>query len=318
MKLDWRGIGISAMLPLVLFGPFALVARAADWTVLFRASNPKIWNTSAGDESTADGYSVPPVDIPPTVRYLRLKRMDTGAAVIVGIKRKQIFHSDALDDELFWTGASSVRSGTRLLGIGRRSWPTETQQDQLVARSGGGWNVGFRGWGFSKSASSDPSQTYSWEGSRIDKTVFEIAVTADELNDDEKPLLLSFAANPRSHRNSGSPADSSSKPPPAPPVEIKSAGLSTAGPTTQISKLQTSIEALYIIKEPSGGMLGLAPRFILTASPGKPNDPGTVPVTFTTPVGNQTNMVLDDVTRAIDVRYSLSGLKKIELSFEDK
>jgi hypothetical protein len=310
-----RGIGVSAILLNSLLGPLTLAAHAADWTVIFRASDSKLWNTAAGDESASDGYAVKAADAPSTIHYLRLKRMDTGAAVIVAINRRQILKTGPLDDELIWAGGARIRGANRLLGLARRSWPTANEQDQLVSRPGGQWDSGYRGWGFSKPASGDQTQTYSWEGLPIDKTVFEIAVTADDLDDDEKAKLLSFKSSPPSDENSNRPSDSSATPPAPQAVSV---GLSGAGPSTQISKLQTSIEALYVIEQPSGGMLGLASRFILTASPGKPDDPGTVPVKFTTPVGDQMNMVLDDVARAIDVHYGLSGVKKIELSFEDK
>ncbi|MGA2233722.1 MAG: S16 family serine protease, partial [Tepidisphaeraceae bacterium] len=84
-----------------------------------------------------------------------------------------------------------------------------------------------------------------------------------------------------------------------------------------ITKLQTSIEALYVVEQDTGGMLGLASRFILTATPGK-SGRKIVPVVFATPVGPQMHLVLDDVVRAINVNYKLVGVRRIELSFEDK
>jgi hypothetical protein len=301
-----------------LLGSSSIVARAAQWTVIFRSSDPKLWNTDAGDSSKADGFATALDSAPQNVRYLKLERMDNGETVIVSIARKQLRKSDNLDDDLIWFGGASIRgpagNRNRLLGLARKSWATSDAQDHLVARAPGKLNVGYRGWGFSKAASGDPTQTYSWAGSPISKTVFEISVTGDDLAFDEQPLLLNTKPTSPSDNNPKSSDDSS----PTPPPEAAEVGLAGAGPTTRISKLQTSIEALYVIEQPAGGMLGLASRFILTATPGVAKDNNVVPVSFATPVGHEMGMVLDDVARALDVHYRLGGVEKIELSFEDK
>jgi len=103
-----------------------------------------------------------------------------------------------------------------------------------------------------------------------------------------------------------------------PVPEAAPVDLTAAGPTTQISKLQTSIETLYVVEQPSGGMLGSASRLILTASPGVAKKGDVVPLSFATRVGPEMKLVLDEVARAINVHYRLAGVEKIELSFEDK
>ena len=42
----------------------------------------------------------------------------------------------------------------------------------------------------SKKLKADNPQFYTWKGQAIGKTAFEIAVTADELTDQEKALLV--------------------------------------------------------------------------------------------------------------------------------
>ena len=101
-----------------------------------------------------------------------------------------------------------------------------------------------------------------------------------------------------------------------PPISTK-IDVSGDDPTTRISKLQSSIEALYVITEDTGEHLGLASRLIITATPGD-SGKDTVPIKFTSPAGHEMYMVLDDVVRAIGVHYRVGGVKKFELSFEDK
>jgi hypothetical protein len=325
MNLAWRG-GITrwAMAVALLLGPLALAARAADWTVLFRGSDSKLWNTAAGDPAAQDGYSTVVADAAPqTVRYLRLKRMDTGAMVIIAIDHHQILKKRVeVDDELIWCGGDRISgANNRLVGISRKSWTTATTQDSLIARAPKQTNAGFRGWGFGKPAGDDLKQTYSWDGATIGKTVFEIAVTPDDLNNDEKTHLLTFAPpDVTEEKIPPKPESGDSSPPTKPPSgpEAVDVGANGKGAATRISKLQTSIEALEIFEQPSGAMLGTATRFILTATPGESRKKGTVPVRFTSAVGREMVLVLGDVTRAINVHYGMAGVAKIELSFEDK
>ncbi len=101
---------------------------------------------------------------------------------------------------------------------------------------------------------------------------------------------------------------------PSNPAEVQISG---TGPNFTISRLQSSIEGLYVIIEDSGQHLGLASQLILTVTPGD-SKKDYVPISFTTPAGHEMYMVLDDVVRALDLHYHLSGVKKLELSFEDK
>jgi hypothetical protein len=297
---------------LSLLGPGA---RAAEWTVIFRGDDPKSWNTDSGDESADNGFAIALKSAPKTVHYLRLKRMDSGDAVIVAITRLQLGRSGGIQGDLIWTGNSGVRGPAdnqcRLLGIARKSWPTG-DGDLLVNRARGEADKGYRGWGFSKAASSDTTQTYSWNGDPIGKTIFEIAVTDDDLTEEERKLLLDAKANTPS-----TPSDAPQVLVDTPPRAVSIGDAGTA-PTTQISKMQTSIEALYVIIQPDGGVLGSASRFILTATPGESDHNKPVPVSFTSAAGSQMYMVLDDVARTINLRYRLGGIQKIELSFEDK
>jgi hypothetical protein len=122
------------------------------------------------------------------------------------------------------------------------------------------------------------------------------------------------------------PQNSPSTPPPTnnndsnQPLSLVRTQLDNSGdsPITPVSKLQVSTEGLAISELESGEMLGQAMRIILTATSGEPKEKDSIPVTFTVPVGHDMQLVLDDVARAINVHYRLGGVKKLELSFEDK
>lgn len=89
------------------------------------------------------------------------------------------------------------------------------------------------------------------------------------------------------------------------------------GPVTPLARTQQSIKALYVIEQDTGGMLGVASDLILTATPGQARG-DTIPVSFGTPVGSQMHLVLDDVLRAINIKYSNIGASRLEFTFEDK
>lgn len=90
------------------------------------------------------------------------------------------------------------------------------------------------------------------------------------------------------------------------------------GPTTRISRTQSEIHALYVVEDESGEIGGVASELILTADPGEPTGKN-IPVSFTTRVGPEMRMVLDDVIRTITTKYArIAGTSKLELSFEDK
>jgi Lon protease (S16) C-terminal proteolytic domain len=88
-------------------------------------------------------------------------------------------------------------------------------------------------------------------------------------------------------------------------------------PSAYIKKYQSSIKALYIISQSNGSRLGVGNDLIFTA------DPGTVgyalQLSFTTPIGPQMKLAVDDVIRHLSVIYpTLGGVSRIEFSFEDK
>jgi hypothetical protein len=293
------------LLALALLSGVAAASDDAGWTVLFRADDPLIWDHNTGEATAANGYAISTKKAPEKVRFLRLKRMDTGDAVIVKMNRELLPRSEKADGEIWWSGGSAVRgpegNRNKLLGISRVSWPTTQKDDHLVRRAARRLDQGYRGWGFSKLASQVPDQTCSWDGKPIAKTIFEIAVKGDDLSEAESQQLLK--PNPVSPEASGEPVAETPEP-------------SDAGPTTRIARRQTSIKGLYVRETDSGQLLGQASELILTATPGTPRGP--TPVSFTTTAGKEMHMVLDDALRWVRIKYPRWDAAKVELSFEDK
>jgi hypothetical protein len=124
-------------------------------------------------------------------------------------------------------------------------------------------------------------------------------VKAEDLNSDEEKDLVS---DPVAEDKPG--------------VARRGRGGEEAGPATRVARAQTSIRALYVREMDSGEMLGLASELILTATPGSARN--DTPVRFATQAGQEMHMVLEDVLRAVRVKYPRWEASNVDLSFEDK
>src|SRR5688572_367596 len=153
-----RGATAPASAPATTTATATSTAPAADgdWTILFRGDDPTLWNTDGGGGDTAaENYAIKLEKTPQAVRYLRLKRLDTGDAVIIPAPRDVVVRrGDLAGKQYFWNGASDVimRDGTthRLLGLAYKSWNAERAGQHHVNRWQRRGDAGWRGWGFSK------------------------------------------------------------------------------------------------------------------------------------------------------------------------
>jgi hypothetical protein len=169
------------------------------WIVLFRSDDPSLWNT----DSPGENFALPVSRAPRASRFLRLKRMDTGEALIIAISLAGLTAplNSFPAEGCVWNGAPStelagrlVGKGVRMLGIAEGPATRITfQVDTFVVALSRDLRC-CRGSGFAAKFSTKPKaveqQFYSWKGQPIAKTGFEIAVTADELTEQEKPLLV--------------------------------------------------------------------------------------------------------------------------------
>jgi hypothetical protein len=90
------------------------------WVVLFRSQDPSVWNTDSPDENR---FAIPAERAHRQVRYLRLKRMDTGEVQIIPITHAQLTQQPQRlgEREFAWNGSANVAHGGRHLGIAQGS-----------------------------------------------------------------------------------------------------------------------------------------------------------------------------------------------------
>ncbi|HTK78708.1 MAG TPA: hypothetical protein VL371_25850 [Gemmataceae bacterium] len=182
-------------------GPERQPERQGNWTILFRSDDPGYWDTPGN----AANYAIPLFRAPAGIRYVRLKRMDTGEALIIPVTAGRLRSTPTLGSGLPpgappavaaptspWVGTNAVESGARHLGVIDLAFVGPWPGVAIETGDSGGTGSGF---GHKRNAEG-AGQRYAWKGQEIAKTVFEIAVTAAQLADDEKGLLVNPAPNP--------------------------------------------------------------------------------------------------------------------------
>jgi hypothetical protein len=164
--------------------PGATKLPPQNWTVLFRSDDPAVWNT----ESPGAKFAVPARRAHPAIRFLRLKRMDTGAMLIVPITYKQLTREDKSEPAkgYWWNGTARDGWGGRHLGLAQTPPALKGPKGPIgVANNGEA-----TGSGFGHKLYVNDKQYYCWQGQEIPKTVFEIAVTAQPLTQEERRWLM--------------------------------------------------------------------------------------------------------------------------------
>jgi DNA-directed RNA polymerase subunit RPC12/RpoP len=167
----------------------AELMRPGEWLVLFRSQDPMKWNTASPDENN---FAISIMQAPRQVRFLRLTRMDTGEALIVPVTLFQLSRqpNDVPPGHFAWNGNAKQILGARHLGIveGPRV-PFGKTSAGLISVLNIGAND-FIGSGFGHKIQFMEKQCWCWRGKVLGPTVFEIAVTTNELSEDEDSLLL--------------------------------------------------------------------------------------------------------------------------------
>jgi hypothetical protein len=94
-----------------------------EWTVLFRASDPGLWNKASDDENA---FSIPLDDFDQEIRWLRMRRVETNDAAIIPLAREDLLKVKELDDGIFWNGTgravTSAGKSHRKLGIAGKAF----------------------------------------------------------------------------------------------------------------------------------------------------------------------------------------------------
>jgi hypothetical protein len=155
------------------------------WTVLFRSSNPRVWNTDANQDGE---YAIRLSNAPQGVQYLRLKRTDNNQQVIMPMNNAGLSAKHEVGN-IGFNGSARYAWGARTLGIYHKS--QESNRSGEVFPGSPGLGRGYRGWGFGVIHSQPQrGQGYTWGGTAIGQTVFEIAVTSSPLAIEDRRYLL--------------------------------------------------------------------------------------------------------------------------------
>jgi hypothetical protein len=167
----------------------AEVAPIKDWMVVFRSSDPAVWNT----DSPGDKFAVPLRRVPASIRFLRIKRMDTGATLIVPIKQQQLLREEKPEpaEGCWWNGTAADGWGGRHLGLVQVP-PQPISEKPTIRVSNHDF---FSGSGFGHKTHINDRQYCCWQGQEIPQTTFEIAVTPNALTAEEKRSLMSYDAD---------------------------------------------------------------------------------------------------------------------------
>lgn len=131
-------------------------------TVVFRSSDPSIWNTKSRDGEFRFADPVDTVKHP--VNFVRIMREATGEAVIVRVDGNHVL-DEGFDPRCGWNGSCSEFSGGQHLGV----YHCDLAQDFET-------RFEFGGWGFGHPYNDNDRQAWGWAGRQLPETVFEISL----------------------------------------------------------------------------------------------------------------------------------------------
>jgi hypothetical protein len=160
------------------------------WTILFRSDNAAHWDKDAKNVR-GEQIAIPLRYAPATMSYLRLRRMDTGEALILPLTRDDLDNAKPKDpdEDFWWNGTAKLEWGGRHLGIAQGPRVKFPAPQGTIHVMNEGWD-GFYGSGFGHKAFVNDGQYYCWRGKEIKRTVFEIAVCDGPLTAEEKRCLV--------------------------------------------------------------------------------------------------------------------------------
>ena len=152
----------------------------AEWTVIFRSSDPDVWDT---DRPTGTlSFAVPLSQVDGPIRYLRMTRRDTGHFVILPMKAMWLDRTQSCTKTHGWQGEKApITGGGCRWGIYSRG-PRKSSYRISITYEHWGW-----GFGYDRRTN---KMVWSWAGRPIQKTSFEVAVTNGDLTPAEAKYLL--------------------------------------------------------------------------------------------------------------------------------
>ncbi len=159
-------------------------AAEPGWVVLFRGADPTIWDTDTNTSKLR--YAVPLSKAPDGVQFLKL-RIGANRYVIIPMTNDNL--NKQTDDGVFgWQGECSESWHGFHLGIYYAAVKDIVKDEICVVDVGNG--KGCTGWGFGHRVARNDFQGYTWQGTPIGPSVFEISVKAGPLTDAEQKVLL--------------------------------------------------------------------------------------------------------------------------------
>jgi hypothetical protein len=161
-------------------------AVASRWFVLFRSKKPELWNTNT---QAGDDFALPLRNSPKEIDFLRLRRMDTGEAIIIPMTRNRLAKAEQDARPVRWNGEGKNEHGGYHLGIAEGTPAKFMEGKGTIAVLMDGWTAN-PGSGFGHAHHvDDGGQRFTWLGKEIKPSAFEVAVTAADLTDAERRLL---------------------------------------------------------------------------------------------------------------------------------
>jgi hypothetical protein len=149
------------------------------WTVVFRSADPAIWNTDTN--SGYANFAVKIDSVPPTVRYVRIRRAN-GEAVVLPITKQELT-KEVYGPQYGWVGGGLKIYSDMYFGVCLTSKPLPMRQgDVIIGRNSQKF---FSGWGFGHAHQGGPTNM-AWNGMPVPKEPLEISVLDRELSAKEK------------------------------------------------------------------------------------------------------------------------------------
>ena len=157
----------------------ALAGPRSTWLLIFRSSDPAVWNTRSADRKR---FAIPLASVPDDIRFLKVQ-IEPKKLVVLAITKDKLA-TVSKQGKYGWEGRNAVVWGGRQLGVFDSVTPRNSSDVCMWYNNGG-----FSGWGFGfREGVND--QGFAWEGRPIGRTTFEIYVKSGDLVPMERQYLL--------------------------------------------------------------------------------------------------------------------------------
>ena len=155
------------------------------WIVVFRSSDPSIWNSDVNKGK--DDFAISLANVPENITFLRMRAAGQEGEAIIPIEKAKLgVRSD--NGRFGWNGTNCDTFTARHMGI---YCPGAGPQVAVSTKQASLGEMGdAKGFGFGHRPYVDDGQGFTWNGALIPKTVFEISVKSKPLTKTEQKFLL--------------------------------------------------------------------------------------------------------------------------------